>query len=243
MADQVRIEVVVGEDADVLLLAGPVSLATVALLRTGVAKALAARGRVVADVSGLVLEWEPALTLFTTALAAAGGWPAARLALHGASPELAGALRRARVTDAAPLAPDRDAARALLDVRPPRVTRHLDLPPGTGSPAAVRAFVAALCADWDLPGTAAAAVQVADELVTNAVVHARTACRVVVTLDARGLRLGVRDFGPPAVVRARPAAVDRPGPRGLHVVDLLSRRWGVRAEQPGRIVWAELAAH
>ena len=243
MRDVVRIEVVAGARADLLVLAGPVSMATASPLRAGVGKALAARGRVVADLSGLVLVREPAVTLFATALAAAGGWPAVRLALHGASPELAGALRRTRVADAAPLAPDRDTACALLDVRPPRVSRHLDLPADPGSPAAVRAFVSGLCADWDLPGTAAPAVQVADELVTNAVVHARTACRVVVTLDARGLRLGVRDFGPPAVVRTRPAAVDRGGRRGLHVVELLSRRWGVRAERPGRVVWAELAAH
>jgi anti-sigma regulatory factor (Ser/Thr protein kinase) len=241
MPDDVRCEVVAGAQEDVVLLTGPVSMATVPVLRAAVAKALAARGRAVADLSGLVLEWEPAATLFATALAAAGGWPAARLALHGASPELRRALQRARVTESVPLAADRDAARALLDVRPARVSRHLDLPVDAGSPATARAFVAALCGDWDLPATAAPAVQVVDELVSNAVVHARTACRVVVTLDPRGLRLGVRDFGPPAAVRARPAPVDLPGRRGLHLVELLSRRWGVRDEHPGRVVWAELA--
>jgi hypothetical protein len=238
---EVAVEAVAGDREDVLRLAGPLSLATVPAVRDAVAKALARRGRVVADLSALDLQWEPAVTVFTTALVAAGGWPAARLALCGAAPPLERALRRARVTDAAPHAPDVDGARPLLDRRPPRVLRQQDLACDVGSPAAARALVVGAVVDWDLAASAEPAAQVVTELVSNAVQHARTPCRVLVVLDDRGLRVGVRDFGHRAPVRIRPVAVDAPSGRGLHLVALLSRTWGVLEHEPGRTVWADLS--
>jgi anti-anti-sigma regulatory factor len=243
---EVSVEAVAGDREDVLRLAGPLSLATVPALRDAVGKALARRGRVVADLSGVDLQWEPGVTLFTTALVAAGGWPTARLALCGAPPRLERALQLARVTGVAPHAADVDSARPLLTRRPPRVLRQHDLACDVGSPASARAFLSRALDDWDAAGSAAAgaagpAAQVVTELVSNAVQHARTPCRVLVTLDDRALRIGVRDFGRPARVRARPIAVGAPAGRGLHLVALLSRTWGVFEHGPGRTVWADLA--
>jgi len=183
----------------------------------------------------------PSPITVATALVAAGGWPAARLALCGAAPPLERALRRARVTDAVPHAPDVDGARPLLDRRPPRVLRQHDLACDVGSPVAARAFLVRTLVDWGLAGAAEPAAQVVTELVSNAVQHARTPCRVLVTLDDAGLHVGVRDFGHRAPVRIRPVAVDAPSGRGLHLVALLSRSWGVLEHRPGRTVWADLA--
>jgi serine/threonine-protein kinase RsbW len=83
------------------------------------------------------------------------------------------------------------------------------------------------------------------ELVTNSVRHAGSPvdAPVRVRADVSGgmVRLEVRDVGhgAPVVRRAR----DRLGGRGfgLHLVDLLSTRWGVSGDH-GTQVWFELAA-
>ncbi len=241
MRSEVAVEAVAGSRSDVLRLAGSLSMTTLPVVRDALAKQLARSGRVVADLSALDLQWEPAVTVFTTALVAAGGWPAARLALCGAAPPLERSLRLARVSDAAPHAPDVDGARPLLDRRPPRVLRQQDLACDVGSPAAARALVVGAVVDWDLAAAAEPAAQVVTELVSNAVQHARTPCRVLVVLDDRGLRIGVRDSGHGASVRIRPVAVGAPSGRGLHLVALLSRSWGVLEHRSGRTVWADLA--
>lgn len=85
------------------------------------------------------------------------------------------------------------------------------------------------------------AVQVSDELVSNACRHAcspRT-CRLMV--DGRGwFRIEVDDASPiPARVR-RP---DHTGGRGLLLVDRLATRWGTNHRDGGKTVWAELDRH
>ncbi|MGW0002343.1 ATP-binding protein [Nocardia grenadensis] len=85
------------------------------------------------------------------------------------------------------------------------------------------------------------AVQVSDELVSNACRHARSprACRLMV--DDRGrFRIEVDDASPtPARVR-RP---DRTGGRGLLLVAQLATRWGTDYRDGGKTVWAELDRH
>lgn len=82
------------------------------------------------------------------------------------------------------------------------------------------------------------AVQVSDELVSNARCHARSprSCRLMV--DGRGgFRIEVDDASPaPARVR-RP---DHTGGRGLLLVAQLATRWGTDYRDGGKTVWAEL---
>lgn len=84
------------------------------------------------------------------------------------------------------------------------------------------------------------------ELVTNALLHARTAMVVRVADDGGRLRVEVSDAGrTPSVPFAQRPAADREGGRGLQIVALLAADWGVRPnapEAPGRTVWFELAA-
>ncbi|MGW4720054.1 ATP-binding protein [Nocardia sp. NPDC004260] len=82
------------------------------------------------------------------------------------------------------------------------------------------------------------AVQVCDELASNAVVHARAprGCRLMVTGHG-WLRVEVEDASPaPARIR-RP---DHTGGRGLILVDQLATCWGVDYHGRGKTVWAEL---
>ncbi|MEV0110245.1 ATP-binding protein [Nocardia sp. NPDC050799] len=82
------------------------------------------------------------------------------------------------------------------------------------------------------------AVQVSDELVSNACCHARSprACRLMV--DGRGgFRIEVDDASP-VPVRARQP--DHTGGRGLLLVAQLATRWGTDYRDGGKTVWAEL---
>jgi anti-sigma regulatory factor (Ser/Thr protein kinase) len=227
-------------DHDLVRLHGRLSLATLARVRTVLDKLLADRGAVVVDLAALRLGWRAAVEVFPAALAAAGGWPLARLVLTGAGPELAAALRSLRIPRTVPLVDQPAAAAERLLRRPDRVTRSRDLPADTSAPAAARALVREVCEDWGTATALDAAALVANELVTNAVQHARTSCRLGVTLDERGLRVAVRDYAPGHTPRPRPVDATHGGGRGLHLVALLAAGWGAHGHPDGKTVWATI---
>ena len=66
-------------DACVLAVSGELSLCSAGLVTRAVSKALLDVGRVLVDVSGLRLAWRPAIQVFPSVLAGAGGWPRSRL--------------------------------------------------------------------------------------------------------------------------------------------------------------------
>jgi len=90
------------------------------------------------------------------------------------------------------------------------------------------------------------AALVVTELLSNAIVHARPlpGARVLVAwaLRERSLELAVSDGG--SMTRPRPAhpSLSSIGGRGLSIVDNLSSRWGVLANDFGLTVWAILPA-
>jgi len=118
----------------------------------------------------------------------------------------------------------------------PRVRSHV-LEPHLGSPRRARVLLRRACLDWALGNAYDDAALVVTELVTNAVRHAGTPCRITVTLDGDGLRIAVRDQGPlpAALVDARDL---RSGGTGLRVVTTLAQHWGVVPHADGKTVWA-----
>jgi hypothetical protein len=136
-----------------------------------------------------------------------------------------------------PLAADRAQALARLERRPAALSRYHVLDPHLASPRRARALFRRACLDWALGNAYDDAALVVNELVTNAVRHARTSCRLDIRLDARGLYVGVRDQGP-----LHPALLDHTGHlrtgAGLHLVTTLSHRWGVEQHVDGKTVWA-----
>ncbi|MEU2174020.1 ATP-binding protein [Nocardia sp. NPDC019219] len=82
------------------------------------------------------------------------------------------------------------------------------------------------------------AVQVCDELASNAVVHARAprGCRLIMACHDR-FRVEVEDASP---ARARIRRPDHTGGRGLILVEQLASCWGVDYHGGGKTVWAEL---
>ena len=77
------------------------------------------------------------------------------------------------------------------------------------------------------------------ELVSNAVLHARTPFEVLVDRANGHVRVTVVDQSPDPPSVQRPAP-DEVGGRGLVLVSELSHRWGFEGSRRGKAVWFEL---
>jgi anti-sigma regulatory factor (Ser/Thr protein kinase) len=113
----------------------------------------------------------------------------------------------------------------------------------TSVPAA-RQLVREQCDAWGADAAASdAAVLLASELVTNAVLHARTPLTITVMRGQGSIRVEVRDSHP-ALPEPRRYNVDLATGRGLRLMETLASAWGVlkvpHADRPGKIVWFEL---
>ena len=140
---------------------GPASSATAALggvlsrddagyLRTTVVSALVERGSLILDVGDLRLHHPAAVEVFAEALAAAGGWPTARLVLARRQARVKAALSASGVVGEVPVASDLVSGRSRLCLRPDRVTRRLRLRPERSAPRRTRSFVAQAASAWSV---------------------------------------------------------------------------------------------
>jgi GAF domain-containing protein len=138
------------------------------------------------------------------------------------------------------------------------------LPARSASVATARHAVRDLAEQWSLPeGVVLDAEMVVSELVTNAVLHARTDCELSIEPRLPGLRLAVADeddatpLPPTAFVPVADGLLtgadgdkalagllaERATGRGMAIVEALSTRWGVEARGAGKVVWAELGTN
>ena len=78
------------------------------------------------------------------------------------------------------------------------------------------------------------------ELVTNAILHARTPLRLVIEAHPDRVRVRVEDSSPqqPEVHHYGTDAVTG---RGLALVEQLASSWGVDTTPTGKVVWCEIA--
>ncbi|MFI1991249.1 ATP-binding protein [Actinoplanes sp. NPDC020271] len=117
------------------------------------------------------------------------------------------------------------------------------LPPDPDAPSAARNLVSDACLAWGLARLLHPSRLVMSELVTNAVEHAGTPIRVVVTRRGPGLHLSVAD-GSPVMPRLIRPARPRPGRpldergRGLQTVHEIAELWGAMPTAAGKMVWA-----
>jgi CheY-like chemotaxis protein len=77
------------------------------------------------------------------------------------------------------------------------------------------------------------------ELVTNAVAHAGSAPRIEAHLTRATIRVAVYDADPRLPAHRVPDE-DRPGGRGLHLLDRVASRWSAEPTDEGKVVWFEL---
>lgn len=141
--------------------------------------------------------------------------------------------------------------------------RQARLEPVLQSVARARAMVSETVAERGLDdSTVSDAVLIVSELVTNAVLHARTPIDVGVLVEGASVHIEVRDGSDRPVLPPAPAPppvpvtdlFDEPIPddldslinalattgRGMELVTKLAARWGVTAHVVGKTVWAEV---
>ena len=119
-----------------------------------------------------------------------------------------------------------DSARARLVGEPP-------------SAAAARRFVDETLGRWNFNDAFETVTLLTSELVTNAILHARSDFEISVLLMDDRLRIEVSDSSP-AVIHRRAAGDDELSGRGMFLVEAMAEAWGVEPRPWGKIVWFEL---
>ena len=120
-----------------------------------------------------------------------------------------------------------------------RAHANLRLPHSDRAPRLARAFVAENLQGWQLDDMVETASLVVSEVVTNAVIHARSDAELLLERTPTALRISVIDHGEGLSQREKTGGGD--GGRGLVIVEALSSRWGTERTGGGNCVWAELA--
>ena len=121
-----------------------------------------------------------------------------------------------------------------------RRSAQLTLPPKATSPARARRFVLDTLAAWDAYDAADDATLIVSELVTNALLHARTQMTVTLVEDTPGsVRLSVSD-GSLQAPQTRHFSVESGTGRGLRLLDSLALEWGVEQHPAGKTVWCRV---
>ncbi|MDQ6649505.1 MAG: ATP-binding protein [Actinomycetota bacterium] len=117
----------------------------------------------------------------------------------------------------------------------------VELAPEPSSAPSARRFLRSVLRAWDLDAIEDVVSLLTTELVTNAVLHARTPVRVSVQRGESALRVEVSDSSPLVPAPRRYSPESGTG-RGLLLVDELATRWGTDAapDAVGKTVWFEL---
>jgi hypothetical protein len=144
----------------------------------------------------------------------------------------------------APTAAGRDRIRRLhSDVLEP-LPRPVDaewsctFPKGPRAPAEARRFVVTALQAWGAESVVHEGALLVTELATNAVAHARSSFSVSLTRRGDAIRISVGDAAPAMSVATSARSIEHG--RGIHLIELVSRSWGVEPSCGGKLVWVEL---
>lgn len=116
---------------------------------------------------------------------------------------------------------------------------QIDLPAQLASGWQARLFLGDRLTEWHLESVRDEAMLLTTELVTNAVIHARSAVSVTVRRGVERLRIEVSDTGGGALKILEPRGEGQTG-RGLQLLEALASSWGTSAFEAGKLVWFEL---
>ncbi len=112
----------------------------------------------------------------------------------------------------------------------------LSLRPVPASAGLARRFVGRTLAAWGRDDVSDDVTLLVSELVTNAMLHARSDIALVITARRGVLRVEVQDASSHAPA-PRVASADALTGRGMALVETLSAEWGVRRVSGGKGVW------
>jgi anti-sigma regulatory factor (Ser/Thr protein kinase)/anti-anti-sigma regulatory factor len=235
------------DGCQVVTLTGTIDLFSVARIQRALVKDLSEEPfALICDLAGVDTLDPVCATVFSTvANHPASRWPDTSFLLCGAQPPVAEILDRLQVPHFLQMYASLQDALDAAVARPPYLRDELRLAPTPTAPAAARAFVREVCRYWQLARPDATvmdrAMLVADELVTNAVVHSRTEMRLRLELRGDRLHIAVRD-GSPGLLRLVAPDPQAEGGRGLWLIEQLARSWGVnRHPDGGKVVWCVLS--
>jgi anti-anti-sigma factor len=225
----------------VLTMAGRLDLAAVPEVQRAILKQLAEHPpAIICDLAQVEAIDPLCAEVFTSIQHPALGWPGTALVLCGTRRAVADTLVRGGVARRLAMHPSLEQALRYARARPPRLQERLALGPVPTAVRASRAFVREVCDRWGLQELAEPAALLASELVTTAVVHARTALELRVKLRGPRLHVDVRDQDP-NLVRLLAAKEGGDRGRGLAIVDQVASAWGVRQRKAGgKTVWFTL---
>jgi anti-sigma regulatory factor (Ser/Thr protein kinase) len=94
---------------------------------------------------------------------------------------------------------------------------------------------------WGFESAIEDAELLVSELVTNAILHARSPAVVRIDHEAPNLRVAVCDTSP-APPRVRDYGPEAVTGRGMLLVERIATRWGVENNSTGKCVWFEVDA-
>jgi anti-sigma regulatory factor (Ser/Thr protein kinase) len=115
----------------------------------------------------------------------------------------------------------------------------LDLAPYPASVGVARRFTVDTLRRWGREDLTTSGALLVTELVTNAILHARTMIQVILERREDAVRVEVRD-GSPVRPAMRNHGLDATTGRGLALVSKLAESWGVDVTGSGKVVWAQL---
>ena len=132
-------------------------------------------------------------------------------------------------------------------------TARLELPGTPAAPSVARLFVRNLCEEWGAASLTDVAELLSSELVTNAVIHARSSISLEAAYDQNGsadehgdggvLRIEVYDSSADDVdLQPHEVSQGAEGGRGLAIVARLASHWGVEPVSQGKRVWFTLGS-
>jgi anti-sigma regulatory factor (Ser/Thr protein kinase) len=113
------------------------------------------------------------------------------------------------------------------------------LPPVARSAVEARRHVREVLADWGFGALSDAAQLLTSEVVTNSLLHARSAIRLTVEQTAPGIRIAVTD-GSTVVPSMRPRSQSATTGRGLVLISQLADQWDTEVTEGGKTVWFTL---
>ena len=118
---------------------------------------------------------------------------------------------------------------------------HIVVDASPGGAGQARRFIAGTLAAWNLGGLARRAIMVGHELVANALRHAGPPAGLRLLRRRDSVLLEVTD---PELRVPKLPKIDNTtseSGRGLRIVSMLARRWGVQLHDDGKTVWAEIS--
>ncbi|MCO5968534.1 ATP-binding protein [Actinoallomurus soli] len=134
-------------------------------------------------------------------------------------------------------------ARPSVESGSDRGTASWPLPSSTAAVPPARRLTGEQLEHWGLGDHRDTAELLVSELVTNAVRHGRGEIQLTVCAEEDRLRFEVHDEAAESVPQVRPVGEIDEGGRGLHLVGMLSSRWGAARTATGKFVWFELRTH